>query len=291
MTDKKDKALALYSGGLDSRLIIKLLKEKAVDVTAIHYRLPFISDKEINDDFLKKEKVDLKVIDCRHGKELQEYLAIMKKPKYGTGAGANPCIDCKIYMFERAKQFAKENGYDYLATGEVPGQRPMSQLRRAQEIINHDVDFPIVRPLAEMGIHGRSREQQMNMVKELGDFHYPTPGGGCLLCEKGLKPRFQKYLKYGLITENTLHLMNVGRHFLDEDKGFWFIVARDITECEILEKFDTVLSSSPRTPAVFYRNINGSENNEIIEFAKKLQAAYSTGQDNTLRKRFSDIKI
>src|SRR6056297_1986978 len=202
MAENKEKALALYSGGLDSRLIIKLLKEKGVDVTAIHYQLPFISDKEINDDFLEKESVELKVIDCKKGADLQEYLKIMIDPKYGVGAGVNPCIDCKIYMFERARQYAKENGYDYLATGEVPGQRPMSQLKKAQQIITEDVDFPIVRPLAEIGLHGRSRDPQMKMVKEMGDFNYPTPGGGCLLCEKGLKTRFQKYLHYDLITED-----------------------------------------------------------------------------------------
>ena len=288
---EKKKALSLYSGGLDSRLVIKLLKEKGADVTAIHYKLPFISDKEINDDFLANEDVNLEVIDCTKGEELQDYLNIMISPKYGTGAGANPCIDCKIYMFNRAKQFAHDNGYDYLATGEVPGQRPMSQLKTAQEIIARDVDFPIVRPLADIGINGRSRDKQMQMVKDFGEFHYPTPGGGCLLCEKGLKKRFQKYLQYSMIQEDTLHLMNVGRHFFDEDEGFWIIVARNGEECEILEKFDCVLPSEPKTPAVYYRNIKDGDELQLIAMARKLQDAYITGIDKRLRETFKEIKL
>jgi len=289
MSNKKEKALSLYSGGLDSRLVIKLLKNKNVDVTAIHYKLPFISDKEITDDFLDKEQVNLEVIDCRKGEELQDYLDIMISPKYGTGAGVNPCIDCKIYMFERAKKYAIENGFDYLATGEVPGQRPMSQLKHAQEIIKNDVDFPIVRPLEELGINGRSRETQLKLADEY-QFYFPMPGGGCILCEKGLKKRFKKYLQYSMIQKDTLKFMNLGRHFFDEEKGYWWIVARNGEECEFLEKYDTVLESQPKTPAVFYRNIKDGDENDLIELAKKLQYSYITGIDKNLREEFSDIK-
>jgi len=285
------KALALYSGGLDSRLIIKLLKEKGEKVTAIHYKLPFISDKEITDDFLENENIDLVVIDCKKGQELQDYLQIMITPKYGTGAGANPCIDCKIYMFERARKYAIENGFDYLATGEVPGQRPMSQLKRAQEIITNDVDFPIVRPLADIGIHGRTREKQLQMVKDYGNFHFPMPGGGCILCEKGLKKRFQKYLKYEAIQDDTLQLMSVGRHFFDEEKGYWVIVARNGEECKILESYNTCIKSELKTPAVWYRNIKSDNNNELIDLAKELRIAYITGQDKVLREQFIGIKL
>lgn len=290
MSDKKEKALSLYSGGLDSRLVIKLLKDKNVDVTAIHYKLPFISDKEITDDFLEKEQVNLEVIDCTKGEELQDYLNIMISPKYGTGAGVNPCIDCKIYMFERAKKYALENGFDYLATGEVPGQRPMSQLKHAQEIIKNDVDFPIVRPLEDMGINGRSREIQLKLADEY-QFYFPMPGGGCILCEKGLKKRFKKYLQYSMIQEDTLKFMNLGRHFFDEENGYWWIVARNGDECEYLEKYNTVLESLPKTPAVFYRSIDGKIDDELIETARDLQTAYITGQDKALRKKFLNMKI
>ena len=286
-----EKALCLYSGGLDSRLIIKLLQDKDVDITAIHYKLPFISDKEINDDFLEKENVKLVVIDCKKDEYLQDYLKIMIDPKYGVGAGANPCIDCKVYMFQRAKQYALENGFDYLATGEVPGQRPMSQLKKAQEIITKDVDFPIVRPLADMGINGRARDKQLKMVKEYGNFHFPMPAGGCILCEKGLKKRFQKYLQYSMIQEDTLQLMSIGRHFFDEEKGYWIIVARDAAECEILETYETVLGSIPKNPAVFYRNIKSEDMSEIIELSKEIQIAYITRQDKKLREKYIDIKL
>jgi hypothetical protein len=290
MTKKKEKALALYSGGLDSRLIIKLLKEKGVSVTAIHYKLPFISEKEISDDFLKTEKIDLITIDCTRGEELQNYLNLMIAPKYGTGAGVNPCIDCKIFMFNHAKAYARENRFDYLATGEVPGQRPMSQLKHAQDIINHDVDFPIVRPLADMGINGRNRERQIKMAGDY-DFYYPMPGGGCLLCEKGLKNRFKKYLQYSMIKEDTLKLMSLGRHFFHEKKGYWIIVARNGEECEYLENnYQEVLMSAPKTPAVFYRNILTDDEN-IKDLATELQTAYMTGQAKELRERYSRMKI
>ncbi len=287
---KQEKALALYSGGLDSRLIIKLLKEKGADVTAIHYQLPFISDKEINDDFLEKEAVELKIIDCKKGQLLNDYLDMLRDPKYGTGVGVNPCVDCKIYMFERAKQYAREEGYDYLATGEVPGQRPMSQLKQAQKIITDDVDFPIVRPLAEIGISGRSREKQLKLAEKY-QINFPMPGGGCLLCEKGLKQRFQKYLDYDLFRSETLQLSNVGRHFFDEKQGYWFIVGRDLEECRLLETFDTVLTSAPKTPAVFYQNTGKNCDEKMIEIAQKLQTAYTTGQDKSIREKFIDIKL
>ena len=288
--NKKEIALCLYSGGLDSRLIIKLLQDKGVEVTAVHYKLPFISDKEINDNFLCDQNVQLVAIDCTRGDYLQDYVNIMLSPKYGTGAGANPCIDCKIYMFKRAKQYAQDNGFDYLATGEVPGQRPMSQLKRAQEIIQRDVDFPIVRPLADMGIEGRSRQKQMELAKNY-KISYPMPGGGCLLCEKGLKKRFDKYLELSLIQEDTLQLMKVGRHFLYEEKGVWLIVARNVRECEILETYTNVIKSAPGHPAVFFKKLKNNDLTELINIANELQIAYKTGQDKELRKKFSNVKI
>ncbi|MBN2282086.1 MAG: hypothetical protein JXQ65_16000 [Candidatus Marinimicrobia bacterium] len=285
------KVLSLYSGGLDSRLIVKILKKKGLDVTAIHYQLPFISEKEINDDFLKDEQVDLVIIDCKKGDYLREYLAMLKQPKYGTGTGMNPCIDCKIFMFEKAKQYAVDYGYGSIATGEVPGQRPMSQLKHAQGLIDKNVDFPIIRPLAELGINGRGRDRQMELVKKYGGFHFPTPAGGCLLCEKTMAKRFQKYLEYDLIDEKTIALMKVGRHFLDEESGQWAIVARNGDESEILEKYDNCLESAPQTPAVWYSTINKGPDRFLRQFAQELQSAYITGQDKSLREKFADLKL
>ena len=133
---------------------------------------------------------------------LWEYLKVIKDPKYGIGAGINPCKDCKIYIFKKAKEYAEENNIPVIATGEVLGQRPMSQIPRAMNIIDDALGFEILRPLSAklldetkaeknglvdrsklIDINGRSIKIQMKLAAEY-EIKYPSPGGGCFLCEK-----------------------------------------------------------------------------------------------------------
>ena len=254
-------------------MIIKLLKEQNYEVIPVFFRLPFASDKEINDDFLSNENLELKIFDCTKGKLLIEYLDILTNPQYGYGAGMNPCIDCKIFMFNHVKQYAIDNSIEAIASGEVPGQRPMSQTASAEKIIDNSTDFNILRPLKVMGITGRSRNQQMQLAEKY-KINYPTPAGGCLLCEKGLAKRFKTLLYIDLINDKTLYLAKIGRHYYFSEKELWIIVGRNAAECEILEKFPNVIKSGKGKPAVYYQSKIISQ--EIISIAAELQKFYQS---------------
>jgi len=283
------KILSLYSGGLDSRLSIKWLKEKGYLVTAIHLNLPFISQKDLQDDFIEKENIELVVINCREGECFDKYISMLKKPSYGTGTSINPCIDCKIYMYTLAKEYAQNNGFDAIAVGEVPGQRPMSQSGNSPAIIAKDVDFPIVRPMVELNITGRSRKTQMQMAEKY-QFNYPTPGGGCLLCEKGLKKRYQLLLDKNLFKPELMPLTNIGRHFYIDDKEAWYIVSRNQEESIKIEKYTNVIQSDIGKPAVWYHS-EFLDKDSLVTDAKKLQSAYSKVKNIEIIEEFKQFKL
>ena len=253
--NKKTKALVLFSGGLDSRLTIRILQNQGLDVEALYIKLPFgtgcCNDFGCVFNFSQLSRVKLHTIDCTKDQLYKNYLRIIKNPKYNRGAGFNPCKDCKIFLFKLGKKFAKKIGAEIIATGEVIGQRPMSQMKK-DLLLNEkeaDLEGKILRPLSakllpqtiyeEKGlieraklfdISGRRREKQIRLAKKY-KIKYPSPGGGCLLCEKLLKKRFEILLDRGL-KENQAGLMNVGRHFLIN--GSWIILGRNQEENNIL---------------------------------------------------------
>jgi len=254
--NKKTKALVLFSGGLDSRLTIKILQDQGLDVEALYIKLPFgtgcCNDFGCVFNFSQLSEVKLHTIDCTKGKLYKDYLKIIQNPKYSRGAGFNPCKDCKIFLFKLGKKFAKEINAEIIATGEVVGQRPMSQMKRDLLLDEQEAGLEnrILRPLSakllpqtiyeEKGlieraklfdISGRRREKQIRLAKKY-KIKYPTPGGGCLLCEKLLKNKFKILLERGL-KENQARLVNVGRHFLIEDS--WIILGRNQQENNILK--------------------------------------------------------
>lgn len=282
---KKQKALVLYSGGLDSRLAVKLLQDKGYEIEALHFSLPFgcgCCDLGCNFNFTQKENVKLTILDATKGKLLDEYLAILKNPSHGTGKGVNPCKDCKIWMLKKAKKYADENGIGVIATGEVTGQRPMSQTPDAMNLIQKEIGFEPVRPLVDAGISGRTRTRQMELAKKYG-ISYPSPGGGCLLCEKILSKRFRLLLNRDLITEKTFGVIAIGRHFFKND--VWYIVSRNIKEGRILENLDNFIGDEVGKPLVFYNKPEGAD------MAKELQEAYRTGASKEERDRFKELKI
>ena len=232
------KILVLLSGGLDSRVAIKLLEEQIpkTSILALIFNLPFGSrySKNLHDtiQFCKQQRLRYRVIDATKGKLLQEYLDIIKKPKHGYGTACNPCIDCHIWMLKKAKKLADNKGIETIATGEVLGERPMSQHKKALEIIEKEsgLEGRLLRPLSAklleptkaeqrgdidrsklLSVQGRGRKIQMELAKKY-NISYPTPGGGCLLCE----PKFSKKLKPLLkreIREIDIELLKIGRHF------------------------------------------------------------------------------
>lgn len=287
---KKEKALVLYSGGLDSRLAIKLMQDRGFQVEALHFNLPFgcsCCNLSCNFKFTQMQNTKLTILDITKGNLLREYLEVIKKAEHGTGAGANPCKDCKIFMFKKAKQYADEHGIKIIATGEVLGQRPMSQTKRAMDIIDKAIGFEIRRPLVELGIEGRSREKQRELAKKY-KIKIIGSGGGCLLCEKALALRFRVLLKKDLINEKTLPIVSIGRHFYSSVFG-WIVVARNEHETGIIEQFGKrnkagIIKGKKKMPAVYYNRTSGKSK------ALELQKIYGE-RDKKKIKKFERWKL
>lgn len=290
------KALVLYSGGLDSRLVVRMLQEQGLKVTALYFELPF----GCGCSNLNQEK-NIVTINVKKEPLLSEYLEILKNPKFGTGSGINPCKDCKIFMFKKSKEYADKHGIEIIATGEVIGQRPMSQIPSAIKIIDNAIGFEILRPLCAkrlketsfekrrlvnrnkfLDISGRGRKVQMELAKKY-NIEYPTPGGGCFLCEKEPAFRLKHLLNKNLINEKTLPLSMIGRHFYIDDT--WLVVARDAKESEIISKFSNSIKDNAGKPSVYYSDKIGRQK------ALELQSAYSTGGKEEKRKIFDRFKL
>ena len=276
-----EKCVVLFSGGLDSRLVVKLMQKEGFEVIALHFNLPFgcgCCDFGCNFNFTQMSGVKFKIFDASKGKLLKEYLKVLKSGKHGRGKGYNPCRDCKIWMFRKAKKYADEKKIKVIATGEVVGQRPMSQTPKAMKIIDGEIGYSPRRPLIELGISGRRREKQMELARKF-NMKYPLPAGGCLLCEKALKQRFKILLEKNLISEKTISLVKTGRHFFL--KNCWFIVGRNESENKVIEKFKNRIESAKGKPAVYFSKKIGKK------FAEELQNDFKKGG----KKRYSGIKI
>lgn len=235
---KKVKAIVLFSGGLDSQLVIRILQSQKIEIVALHFVLPFgagcCSDQKCVFNFTQVNGVKLEIVDCSQGKNLQEYLEIVKTPQFGHGTGINPCIDCRIFILKKAKELLKKLKADFIATGEVLGERPMSQHLRALKIIEKEtgLENKILRPLSAkllpetdaeknglvnreklLAITGRRRLPQIELAKKYDLKNYPQPAGGCLLCEKEFSKRFLSALEnLGDLNENDVELLKIGRH-------------------------------------------------------------------------------
>jgi tRNA U34 2-thiouridine synthase MnmA/TrmU len=226
---KKPKALVLFSGGLDSILVVKVLQEQGIAVEAVHFTCPFYSSSWARKSakFLKIRLHEVKVD--------KAYFDMVAKPRHGYGSQMNPCIDCKTYMLRRAERVRKRLGLDFLATGEVVGERPLSQTRPALLKIENEAGLAgrVVRPLSGrilpgtvhesrglikrdglLGISGRSRKPQLELAMKFGVSEYPTPAGGCLLTDPEYAKRLKRFLKeFGRIEWKQGELLRFGRHF------------------------------------------------------------------------------
>lgn len=230
------RAIALFSGGLDSMLAARLMIEQGVELTALQFITPFFNYKHKGrEEESAREFRELYGIDCMIVDVTTEYVRMLRNPRYGYGKNFNPCIDCKIFMMTRAFGIMKSTGADFLVSGEVLGQRPMSQRRDALRIVERDsgVDGYLLRPLCakhmkptvpeEQGlvdreqlldITGRSRKPQMELAERLGITEYQTPAGGCLLTDPIISARVASLLKHSdVVSPDDLRLLSIGRHF------------------------------------------------------------------------------
>lgn len=234
------RAVALISGGLDSILAARLVMDQGFSVTGVYFTSVFSksygNERQTHAASVAKSVgIDLQVIDLGTA-----YVDVIREPKHGYGKNINPCIDCKIHMLRRAAALMTEIGSPFLVTGEVLGQRPMSQRRDALHVIERDSGLRgrILRPLSAallpptqaesdglidrsrlLGINGRSRVVQLRLADRYGIAGFSTPAGGCLLTDKNfadkLRDLFDNQASY---TTDDIKLLTLGRHFkLDHD--------------------------------------------------------------------------
>ena len=282
--DKKKKVVALLSGGLDSQLAVRMMQKQGFEVSAVAIKTPFCDfDCGRGCGFEIRERADDLDVNLKTVYLGDEYIEMLKNPKYGRGAGFNPCIDCRAMMFGAAKDRMREIGAEFVISGEVLGQRPMSQHGPALRTIEKEshLEGKIVRPLSagllprtdperdglirrkDMGtIRGRTRRAQLQMAKEYGIEDPPNAGGGCLLTD----PRFGAKTKdlfdhTETPTINDIDLLKVGRHFrLDEVTKI--AVGRNKNENDIIESIalpgDTILQARDHVgPVCILRTDNG----------------------------------
>ena len=250
------RALALFSGGLDSMLAIKLIADQGIDVIAIHIKTGFGGTKDITElmrSRAQKAGATMEVVDVR-----EEYIQkILFDPVYGYGKNFNPCIDCHGYMFKVAKGLMEKFDASFLITGEVVGQRPMSQrvdaMKQVSKLAEDRDDKLLVRPMSAklmeattpelegwidreklLDISGRSREVQMQLAQAYGWEDYESPGGGCLLTEAHFSDRIREFIAHDTLTIEEIDLLKYGRHFRLPD-GAKLTVGRDKEDNEGLQ--------------------------------------------------------
>jgi tRNA-uridine 2-sulfurtransferase len=224
------KALGLMSGGLDSMLAARLVLESGLEVEAITFETPFCKCGAGATKAAETVGVPLKIV--RTG---TDYLRMVRNPKFGYGKNVNPCVDCHIFMIKKAKKYAKEIGAKFIFTGEVLGQRPMSQHRQQLDIVAQEAGLKgkLVRPLcakllpkteAELkgyikevslrDIYGRSRKPQIDLTQKFGLKEYASPGGGCLLTEHEFAKKLRDLFKHKRrFTATDVEVLRLGRHF------------------------------------------------------------------------------
>lgn len=252
------KALALLSGGLDSTLAVKMMLDLGIDVEALNFTSPFCTCTGKNRGckseavrVAEEFNIPIKVIH----KGL-DYLEIVRNPKHGYGKGLNPCVDCRIYLLSKAREYMAECGADFIITGEVLGQRPMSQRRDTLRVIEREsgLEGLLLRPLSArhfeptiperegwvdreklLAIKGRSRKEQFDLAEELDVKNYPCPAGGCLLTELTFVPKMRDIFDHSdELNLRDFRLLKVGRHFRIGERTK-LIVGRNEADNDLLE--------------------------------------------------------
>ena len=249
-------ALALFSGGLDSILAVKVVQKQGLNVLGLHFVSPFFGHPDKVAHWQKLYSIPIKVIDVS-----EEYVRMLKEgPKFGRGKVLNPCIDCKIFMLKKARDLLSCFGAKFIITGEVVGQRPMSQRRDALYLIRREAEVKdvLLRPLSARlleptpmeesglvnrdqlpGISGRGRKEQLKLAREFKLHEIPSPAGGCLLTEKESARRYLPLLQKGEDIEAAdFYLANVGRQYWSGNRFcrfyYWLSIGRNQEDNKLL---------------------------------------------------------
>ncbi len=308
---KQRTALALFSGGLDSILAAKLVLSLGVRVIAIKFVTPFfdyelLADEEMyQQEVMEKYGLEVKLHDLS-----ENYLDLLHNPSHGFGKNFNPCIDCKILMCRSIKKMMTEYDASFLISGEVLGQRPMSQRRDTLRVIERDSDNDglLLRPLSAklmtptraetegwidreklLNFSGRGRSRQIKLAKQYGVTDFPAPAGGCILADPILSTRIEKIYKGDSVVQakeirvNDIRLLLVGRQF-ELLHGAWLILGRNEKEnikIEALADENDLLLHMPDRPGptALLRKAKqhvspGDSGNEILQKAAALVVRY-----------------
>ncbi|MGB9134277.1 MAG: hypothetical protein WCC63_01625, partial [Candidatus Bathyarchaeia archaeon] len=305
------KALALLSGGLDSTLAARLLQEQGLDIVAVNFTSPFCLCGKGGcgaANVAKQLKIPLMVINVG-----EDYLKMLRNPKHGYGRNMNPCIDCRIFIFKKAKEYAEKIGAFFIFTGEVLNERPMSQHLKALEIIEREagLEGKVLRPLSArllpkteaeekgwvnreklLDIRGRSRKRQMTLAGELGVKDYPCPAGGCLLTYKEFAAKLRDLFEHKkIVGVKDVNLLKIGRHFrLGKNK---IIVGRNKAENEQLQRmrgrsdnwFEVPDCGSPTTL------LQGPKTKEAVRKAAALTLRYSDNKEKTAKVKYGGKRM
>ncbi|MFX1594232.1 MAG: hypothetical protein ACFFCL_16195 [Promethearchaeota archaeon] len=305
MEKKKNRliGLGLVSGGLDSLTACLLLQIQGIEVIGLNFRSPFcLCDKVLSHSEcglgLFREKLGIKIHTLLKG---DEYLEIIRNPKYGYGKNLNPCIDCRIFILKKAKEFMKQVKADFIFTGEVLNQRPKSQHMKALNIVEREsgLENKLVRPLSALqlkptiyeeqglidrekllGIKGRSRRIQLELVRKHGLLESYYACGGCLLTDENFANRMKDYLKFTKKPKmDDIYILKYGRHF--RFKNSKIIVGRNENENKMLLKFrklnDLILEAKGVPGPITI--IQGELDEEIINYAAMLTFRYSDSNE------------
>src|SRR3989338_276173 len=253
------KAIALISGGLDSTLASRIVKDLGIELVALNTRSPFCQcNRKKADGSCSHEagrvsqELGIKLLAINTSSEFME---IVKKPKHGYGSNMNPCLDCRILLFKKAKEAMEKEDASFVITGEVLGQRPMSQRLEAMRLIEKEsgLEELVVRPLSAkvlkptipeqkgwigrdklLSISGRGRREQFDLADELGIYGYPCPSGGCLLTDPAFSRRLKDLMRYQDLALKDVNLLKLGRHFRLGD-NIKLVVGRNELENQRLE--------------------------------------------------------
>lgn len=288
------KAIALFSGGLDSTIAAKLIIDQGIEVIACNINTGFGSTKDRlahMKNMCEQVGAEFRSVDIR-----DEYIKdVLFTPKYGYGKNFNPCIDCHAKMFEVAKRLMEEWGASFLISGEVLGQRPMSQNRESlDKVLNlSNCDGLLLRPMSAKSleptipeingwvdreklenISGRNRERQMELAQEFGLKDYEAPGGGCLLTDEKFSNKIRDFIAHDTFTIEDIPTLKYGRQ-LRLPEGAKLIIGRNAEDNEILEKIENSKYLHIKTELFGPHSLisrNASENDRVL--AAKLMLAY-----------------
>ena len=292
------KALAMISGGLDSILAAKLIKEQGIEVIGICFRSYFFNEDNAR-RMTKQIDIPLEVVDFS-----EEHFKMVKNPSHGWGKNMNPCIDCHAMMMRYSGELLEKFNADFIITGEVLNQRPMSQNKSALYVVKKQSGFSdkILRPLCALNleptpmelnglvdrekllkISGRSRKTQMELAEKWGIKDYPSPAGGCKLTEPNYAVRLKELVeRKENIKERDIELLSIGRHF-KTDNGVKIIVTRTAEEGQqikpLLCKEDIMFLTSKFNGATVIIPADQKISEEDITMACRITVRYSKGKD------------